>query len=73
MTTRILSLIALGVLSGCASSNLYFGPALPTCSGLGSAAKFASGACRTGAEYDIARKKAKRSLAEAAAHKDNAG
>jgi hypothetical protein len=71
MTIRILSLIALCVLSGCASSNLYLGPALPTCSGSDSAARFASGACRSGAEYDTARKKAKRSLAEGDARKDD--
>lgn len=70
MKTRILSLIALGLLSGCASSNLYWGPALATCSGPGSAAKFASKACRSGAEYDTARKKTKRSLAEAVARED---
>jgi len=70
MKTGVLLLIAVSVLSGCASSNLYMGPALPTCSGPGSAARFATGACRTGAEYDIARKKAKRSLTEDAARKD---
>ena len=70
MRNRTLLLIALGVLSGCASSNLYMGPALQTCSGSGSAAKFATGACRTGAEYDVARKKAMRSLAEESARKE---
>jgi hypothetical protein len=70
MKMRMPLLIALGTLSGCTSSNLYFGPALPTCSGAGSAEKFAREACRTGAEYDIARKKAKRSLDEDPARKD---
>ena len=68
MKNFMLFLIALCALSGCASSNLYMGPALQTCSG--SAAKFASGACRTGAEYDIARKKAQRSLAEESRSRD---
>lgn len=63
---RLLPLVALGALSGCASSNLYWGPGLSTCGGPHAVANFASGACRNGAEYDIARKKAKRSLAEAA-------
>lgn len=66
MAIRILSLMALGFLSGCAASNLYWGPALSTCSGSGSAAQFASGACRTGAEYDVARKKAKHAFIETA-------
>jgi len=73
MKTRILFFIALSALSGCASSNLYWGPALSTCSGSGSAARFASGACRSGAEYDTARKKTKRSLDEAAALEDWTG
>jgi hypothetical protein len=69
MKTRILSLVALSILSGCAS-NLYWGPALATCSGSDSAARFASKSCRSGAEYDTARKKTMRSLAEAAARED---
>jgi hypothetical protein len=64
MAIRILSLVALSLLSGCASSSLYWGPALSTCSGTGSAAQFASGSCRIGAEYDVARKKTKHSLTE---------
>jgi hypothetical protein len=66
MITRILSLIALGALSGCAYKNLYWGPALSTCSGSGSTARFATGACRSGAEYDIARKKTMHDLDKAA-------
>jgi hypothetical protein len=62
LKVRILSLIALGVLSGCASNTLYWGPALSTCKGSGSAERFATKACRNGAEYDIARKKAKHDL-----------
>lgn len=69
MRTRLLALFALGLLTGCASSNLYWGPGLSSCSGFGSAAKFGSGACRNGAEYDIERKKAKQSLGEAAARR----
>jgi hypothetical protein len=67
MTARILSLIALGVLSGCASKSLYWGPALSTCGGSDSVARFATGACRNGAEYDVARKKTKHDLERAAA------
>jgi hypothetical protein len=66
VTKLLLPLIALSTLAGCASSNLYWGPALSTCSGSGSAANFAKGACRNGAEYDAERKKAKRSLSDTA-------
>lgn len=64
MKARILSLFALGVLSGCSASNLYWGPALQQC---GDTDKFAKGECRSGPEYDAERKKAKRSLEEEAA------
>jgi hypothetical protein len=71
MRTPILAmLIALGALSACTSANLYRGPALSSCSGPGAAAQFASGACRTGAEYDTARKKTMHSLAEDRARQD---
>lgn len=66
MTGRILCLIALSALSGCASNGLYWGPALSTCKGSSSAQTFATGACRNGAEYDVARKKAKHDLEKAA-------
>ena len=62
MATLLLSLFALTIFAGCASKTLYWGPALSTCSGPDSAANFAKGACRSGAEYDIARKKTKGSL-----------
>jgi hypothetical protein len=60
MKTRIFCLAAVSLLSGCASSNLYWGPALITY-GSGSAETFASGASRNAAEYDTARKKHKHS------------
>lgn len=66
MTPLVLSLIAFGLLSACASRNLYWGPALSTCRGPDSAANFANGTCRNGAEYDTARSKAKLSMSEAA-------
>lgn len=56
MRKRIPLLAALSFLSGCASSNVYWGPALLTY-GTGSAETFASGASRSAAEYDTARKK----------------
>lgn len=71
MRTLLLSLLALSALTGCASG-LYLGPGLSTCGGSGSAAEFASGACRSGAEYDVARKKAMRSLAESSARENKA-
>ena len=58
MKTRILFLVAVGLLSGCASSGMYWGPALLTY-GTGSAETFASGGSRNGAEYHTARKKLK--------------
>src|SRR5688572_31637004 len=63
MKTHILSLVLLSALSGCAYKNVYMGPVLPasTCSGADSAAKFGSGVCRSGAEYDTARKKVRQS------------
>lgn len=64
--TRLLPLIALCGLAGCASKVFYWGPALSTCSGSASAADFAKGACRNGAEYDVARKKTRESLSDAA-------
>jgi hypothetical protein len=60
MKTRILFLATVCLLSGCASSNVYWGPALIGY-GSGSAETFASGASRNGAEYDTARKKHKHS------------
>ena len=57
MTKRILSLIVLGMLSGCSSSNLYWGPAMQKC---GSTEGFAKKECRSGPEYDAERKKADR-------------
>jgi hypothetical protein len=59
MKTRISFLVLLSVLSGCVYKNVYMGPVFPTsaCSGSGSAAKFGSGECKSGAEYDTARKK----------------
>lgn len=62
----ILTLIALGALSGCASNTFYWGPAVTTCSGTSSAPSFAKGTCRNGAEYEVERKKAKSSLSDAA-------
>ena len=62
MKTRILFLVALSFLSGCASSNVYWGPALLTY-GTGSAETFASGASRSAAEYDTARRKLRHSSA----------
>jgi hypothetical protein len=56
--SRILLLVALCALSGCASGNLYWGPALSTCRGPDATARFATGACKNGAEYEVARKKA---------------
>lgn len=70
MKTLLLSLIALGAVSGCASRSLYWGPALSTCSGPGSAPNFTKGACRSGAEYDIARKKATNSSPDAVSGDD---
>jgi hypothetical protein len=55
MKTRILFLVALSLLSGCAS-NVYWGPALITY-GSGNAETFASGGSRNAAEYDTARNK----------------
>jgi hypothetical protein len=66
VTPLVLLLIAVSALAGCASKSLYWGPALSTCSGPGSAPNFAKGACRNGAEYDIERRKARRSLSDAA-------
>jgi hypothetical protein len=63
MKTRILFLVALSFLSGCASSNLYWGPAL-IAYGSGNAETFASGASRNAAEYDTARKKLRHSLGQ---------
>ena len=60
MKTRFLLLIALSLLSGCASSNVYWGPALIGY-GSGDAETFSSGASRNAAEYDTARKKHKHS------------
>jgi hypothetical protein len=60
----VLPAVMLAALSGCANGNLYWGPALSTCGGPGSVSDFAKEACRNGAEYDVARKKTKRSLAE---------
>jgi hypothetical protein len=60
MKTRILLLVALSVLSGCASSGVYWGPALIT-QDSGSAESFASGDNRNAAEYDTARKKLRHS------------
>jgi hypothetical protein len=71
MIVRSVLLIALVALAGCASSNLYWGPALSTCGGPGATANFAKGKCRTGAEYDLARKKAIRSLSGDAARSDS--
>jgi len=62
--TLVLPAAVLCALSGCASGNLYWGPALSTCNGPGSVADFAKQACRNGAEYDVERKKARRSFAE---------
>jgi len=70
MKARILFLAAVGFLAGCASSNVYWGPALITY-GSGSADTFASGGSRSGAEYDTARKKHKRSHDQVSADKDN--
>jgi hypothetical protein len=66
MAIRILSLVVVSMLSGCAFPNLYKGPALPTCQGPVTDPRFSSGACMTGAEYDIARKKALHARKEAA-------
>jgi hypothetical protein len=70
-TTRILSAVTICLLSGCASPNVYKGLAGSTCSGPGSAAGFGSGACRSGAEYDTARKKVRNSQESTAADKDD--
>ncbi len=67
----LLCLLVLGGLSGCASNVLYWGPALSTCKGASSAPEFTKGSCRNGAEYDIARKKARRSLSDAVLDEDN--
>lgn len=63
MKKQLLFSVALSLLTGCASSNLYWGPALLTY-GSGDAETFASGGSRSGAEYDTARKKLKRSHPE---------
>lgn len=63
MKTRILILATLSLLSGCASSNLYWGPALIG-HGSVSAENFASGESRSAAEYDTARKKLKHYFAQ---------
>ena len=64
MKTRILLLVALSVLSGCASSGVYWGPAL-IMHDSGSAESFASGESRNAAEYDTERKKLKHSQGQA--------
>lgn len=64
MKTLILPLVALSVLSGCASSGMYWGPALIT-QDSGSTESFASGESRNAAEYDTERKKLKHSLGQA--------
>jgi hypothetical protein len=64
MKTRIPFLVALSLLSGCASSGVYWGPALIG-HGSGSAETFASGDSRNAAEYDTARKKHKHSQVQA--------
>jgi hypothetical protein len=63
-------LLALIVLAGCASPNVYKGLVLGTCGDSGSAAEFGSGACRSGAEYDTARKKVRNSTVSTAAEED---
>ena len=57
MAIRVLSLLVISLLSGCASLGLYKGLAMPTCNGPVTAPAFRTGACMTGAEYDAARKK----------------
>ena len=64
MKTRILLLVALSVLSGCASSGVYWGPAL-IMQDSGSTESFASGNSRNAAEYDTERKKVKHSQGQA--------
>jgi hypothetical protein len=59
LSTAFLPLVVLGILSGCASGNFYWGPPLSKCSASGSAAKFGSGACRSGAENYVAWKKSR--------------
>lgn len=61
----LLSLIALGALSGCVTGRFYWGPSVSGCSGSGSAAKFGSGACRNGAENYVAWKKSQQALPQA--------
>lgn len=64
LAIRLAPLIALGMLSGCASGRFYWGPSLSNCSGPGSAAQFGSGACRNSAETYVAWKKSQQYLAE---------
>ena len=70
MKTRILFLAAVSFLSGCASSGMYWGPALITY-GSGDAETFASGASRNAAEYDTAREKHKHSQDQATTDKSS--
>ena len=72
MKTRILLLAAVAFLAGCASSGMYWGPALITY-GSGDAETFASGASRNGAEYETARRKHRNSDEQATSDESREG
>jgi hypothetical protein len=66
----LFAVVAIGALSGCASLMKSYFTANPTCPGRVTDVSFQSGACVTGVEYPAARKKAQRSLREAAESRD---
>jgi len=68
MAIRLLPLVVVTFLSGCAS--LYMGPALSTCKHPAADPKLQPKGCMTGADYDIARKKAQHDLRKSAADQD---
>lgn len=77
MAIRILFIIAAIALCGCTPPRMfkelgiYTGPVLPTCSGPVTGEAYQSGRCMTGADHDIARKKARHMLEEEATSKQD--
>jgi hypothetical protein len=68
MAIRLLSLIALSVLSGCTTERLVHDLVVPECEAHGDKPKSRAAACMTGAAYEIARKRG-----EEARHETGAG